>query len=155
MSYPGDMTGVLKSGIKLIFMSALVSSCGLIYNHASPTDISEQFYSHQGDYQLPSELFIDEGAQRQVELLVSQRESMMGSYRSHKRVGSNRRMVLDGQGKKETVIFIFEVTYDGGRASETLTISRSRASEPYCITSYEIENISQSEDPTPVGTSST
>ncbi|MCK5248655.1 MAG: hypothetical protein KAJ98_01735, partial [Spirochaetaceae bacterium] len=71
------------------------------------------------------------------------------------RIGTNRRIFMEGQGRKEMVTYIFEVKVENGRTRETLMLSRNSSSEPFLITAYVIEDIPRLQDPAPAGTSST
>lgn len=148
------MSSIFKGLTILACLSALPSSCGILSGRKSPADICDRFFSRQGTHPLPGELFADESAKKRAEQLIARRESMMGAYISRKRVGSNRRMVLESGVRKDTAVFIFEVISEGGRTLETITVSRSRPSKSYRITSYEIENIPEPGDQDPMDTRS-
>ena len=135
------MSSIFKSLTVLALLTALASSCGILPGRKNPAEICDRFFSRQETHPLPDELFADESTKKRAGQLIARRKSMMGAYISHKRVGSNRRIVLESGARKDTAVFIFEVTSEGGRTLETITVSRGRPSRPYRITSYQIENI--------------
>lgn len=120
-------------------------------------DIADAFYLYQLDTSIkfPGELFSDDEVSMQAESLVKRKEMAVGSYISHNRIGMNRRVSMEGNGKKESVTYVFEVTGENGKTRETLMISRSRASDPFLIHAYVIEDVPRLRDPAPAGTSST
>ena len=148
------MTHILKNVITPAYLWLLLSSCGILSSRSSPAEIGERFYSRGGTEPLPGELFADEQIKRRVERLIARKESMMGAYISHQRIGSKRRIVLENGVRKNIAVFIFEVTSEGGRTAETLTISRDGPSRSYCITAYEVENIPERGDRAPIDANS-
>jgi hypothetical protein len=103
----------------------------------------------------PDELFADEEVSMQAKSLVKRKQMAVGSHISHKRMGMNRRVSMDGGGRKESVTFLFEVTGENGRTRETLMLSRTGSSEPFLIDAYVVEDVPRLQDPAPAGTSST
>jgi len=141
----------------LIMISALISSCGFIPGQNSASSIADAFYHsqlHSSDATFPSEYFADKKIAAQAETLISRREMAYGSYLSHKRTGTNRRVSIEGNGRKESVTYIFEVSGENGKTRETLRLSRNRKSDPFLINAYIIEDIPNLQDPAPAGTSS-
>lgn len=143
--------------IGLVTSLILISSCGMIPGKNGAGDIADAFYLYQLDTSIPfpSELFSDGEVSMQAESLVKRKEIAVGLYISHNRIGMNRRVSMEGSGKKESVTYVFEVTGENGRTRETLMISRSKASEPFLIHAYVIEDVPRLQDPAPAGTSST
>ncbi len=143
--------------ICLIAGISILGGCGLIPGKYNAGDVANAFYNYQLDKGslFPSELFADTQVAIQAESLVSRRDMAYGSYRSHNRIGTNRRIFMEGQGRKEIVTYIFDVTEENGRTRETLMLSRNSTTEPFLITAYVIEDIPRLQNPAPVGTSST
>jgi hypothetical protein len=135
----------------------LLSACGLIPGQQNASDVADEFYSFQlsGEGPFPHEIFSDMKLAAQAETLISRREMAYGSFVSHKRTGTNRRVSIEGSGRKESVTYIFEVIGENGRTRETLMLSRIRKSDPFLISAYVIEAIPHLQDPAPAGTSST
>ncbi len=133
-----------------------MAACGLIPGQHSASDVANEFYSFQlsGEGPFPLELFSDKKAAAQAETLISRREMAYGSYLSHKRTGTNRRVSIEGRGRKESVTYIFEVSGENGVTRETLRLSRNRKSDPFLINAYIIEDIPNLQDPAPAGSSS-
>ncbi len=104
---------------------------------------------------MPEDMFKNEATARAVNELLAQRTASYGPCVSFKKAGSNRKITLAGAGRTETAIYMIEVECSGGRTRETLTICRSRRTEPFRITAYTIEEISPASSPMPAGTSST
>ncbi|MCK5735867.1 MAG: hypothetical protein KAH21_05280 [Spirochaetaceae bacterium] len=123
----------------------------------SASSVADTFYSLQLNpgSPFPYELFSDKKTAAQAEVLISRREIAYGSCISHKRTGSNRRVSIEGNGRKESVTFIFEVRSENGSTRETLMLSRCRKSDPFLISAYIIEDIPHLQTPVPAGTSST
>ena len=142
--------------ISLVAGISILGGCGLIPGTSNAGDVADAFYRYQLDNGslFPSELFSDTQVAMQAESLVSRREMAYGSYQSHSRIGTNRRIFMEGQGRKEMVTYIFEVKVENGRTRETLMLSRNSSSEPFLITAYVIEDIPRLQDPAPAGTSS-
>ncbi|RKX79392.1 MAG: hypothetical protein DRP60_04520 [Spirochaetes bacterium] len=141
----------------LIMITALINSCGLIPGQSSASSVADAFYHsqiHSSDTTFPSEYFADKKVAAQAEALISRKEMAYGSYISHKRTGTNRRVSIEGNGRKESVTFIFEVSGENGKTRETLRLSRNRKSDPFLINAYIIEDIPNLQDPAPAGTSS-
>ena len=124
------MSSIFKGLTILACLSALPSSCGILSGRKSPADICDRFFSRQDTHPLPGELLADESAKKRAEQLIARRESMMGAYISRKRVGSNRRMVLESGVRKDTAVFIFEVISEGGRTLETITVPEAGRPSP-------------------------
>lgn len=135
----------------------LASGCGLIVGRNSAGDVAESFYKFQQnpDTAFPGEIFIDDEVAMQSRSMLNRREMAYGPYVSHKRIATNRRMSMEGKGRKEMVTYVFEVTGENGRTRETLMLTRESAAEPFIITAYVIEDIPRLGDPAPAGTSST
>lgn len=147
--------------IRLIFVLIssliLLSNCGMISGKSGAGDIADAFYQYQLDTSVPfpGDLFSEDEVSIQAESLVKRKEMAVGSYISHNRIGMNRRVSMEGSGRKESVTYIFEVTGENGKTRETLLISRSRSSDPFLIHAYVIEDVPRLQDPAPAGTSST
>jgi len=141
----------------LIAAVLLTASCGLIPGRQSASEVADTFYNFQlnGEGPFPHEIFSDKKLAAQAETLISRREMAYGSFVSHKRTGTNRRISIEGSGRKESVTYIFEVHGENGKTRETLMLSRSRKSDPFLISAYVIEDIPHLQDPAPAGTSST
>ncbi len=135
----------------------LLNACGLISGQPGASEVAEEFYNFQltGEGPFPYEIFSDNKLAAQAEALISRREMAYGSYVSHKRTGTNRRVSIEGSGRKESVTYIFEVSGENGKTRETLMLSRQRKSDPFLISAYVIEDIPHLRDPAPAGTSST
>jgi len=135
----------------------LLTACGLIPGQQSASDVADAFYNFQlsGEDSFPHEIFSDKKLALQAETLISRREMAYGSFVSHKRTGTNRRVSIEGSGRKEIVTYIFEVRGENGKTRETLMLSRRRKSDPFLISAYVIEGIPHLQDPAPAGTSST
>jgi len=141
----------------LFVLTVLISGCGFIPGQSSASSVADAFYHSQllsTDEAFPLEYFADRKVAAQAESLISRREMAYGSYLSHKRTGTNRRVSIEGNGRKESVTYIFEVIGETGETRETLMLSRNRKSDPFLINAYIIEDIPNLQDPTPAGTSS-
>lgn len=143
--------------VSLIAGVIILNSCGLFPGKNSAGDIVDEFYMYQLNTAepFPSELFVDDDVSMQAESLVERKQMAVGSYISHKKIGTNRRISMEGGGRKESVTFLFEVTGENGRTRETLMLSRSGTSEPFLIDAYVVEDVPRLRDPAPAGTSST
>lgn len=157
VGYPETMHRSIRIIIGLMISLILLGSCGMILGRSSAGDVADAFYQYQFDTNstFPSELFVNAEASMQAESLVKRKEMAVGSYISHNKIGTNRRVSMEGSGRKESVTYVFEVSGEHGRTRETLLISRSKASEPFLIHAYVIEDVPRLQDPAPAGTSST
>ena len=135
----------------------LMTACGFVPGQQNASDVADAFYNFQltGEGPFPHEMFSDKKLAAQAETLISRREMAYGSLVSHKRTGTNRRVSIEGTGRKESVTYIFEVFGENGKTRETLMLSRCRKSDPFLISAYVIEDIPHLQDPAPAGTSST
>ena len=145
----------MKSLIGTILILTFLNSCFILDSQESPAKISEKFYQHHADGEsFPPDLFLNDDVREEVESLIADRQAMIGDYRSHKKVGWNRNVSFLLQGRRETAVYKFEVTGDKGRVLETLTISRGKVFEPFLITSYKIEVLSEWKESPPPGLNS-
>ena len=146
-----------KHSIIFYILSILLTSCYAVLGYDSPAEISEKFYNQQilkGEV-LSDDSYNDDSIKQSIAIRIREREQIFGGYLSHRKIGSNRRINFVRGYKKEQIIFMFEVVYERGTTMETLVISRSKMNEPFCITSYEIENLPLEQNPTQGGTQST
>ena len=135
----------------------LLAGCGAILQNHNAGELADAFYEMQKEpfTAFPSDIFENEGVAEDIKATLLTRNAEFGPYQAHKRVGSNRRVTMNGQGRQETILYIFEVSCGSGTTRETLTVSRNGAAEAFKIVDYQIEDIMRIEDPAPAGTSST
>jgi len=135
----------------------LITACGLIPGQYSASEVADEFYNFQltGEGSVPHEYFTDKKVAAQAEALITRKKMAYGSYISNKKTGTNRRVSIEGNGRKESVTYTFEVTGENGVTRETLMLSRNQKSDPFLICAYIIEDIPRLRDPAPAGTSST
>ena len=132
----------------------LLGACGMRLEAA---DIAEAFYEGQrpqGD-SWSAGLFVDKAAEQKAKDLITRRELEFGSLVSIKKIASNKRISLEGQGRTATATFIFEITCEKGRTREILTITQNGRREPFRIIEYVVENMRTEQEALPSGTSST
>lgn len=135
----------------------LLAGCGAILQNHNAGELADTFYEVQKEpnAEFPSGLFENERVAEEVKASLLTRYAEFGLYQAHKRVGSNRRVTMNGQGRQETILYIFEVSCASGTTRETLTVSRNSSAEAFKIVDYLIEDIMRANDPSPAGTSST
>ncbi len=139
----------------LALILGILSSCGMFGPGADAGNLADTFYECQKTGESFAELFADNTIAAQAGEVLDRRTRDYGRYESHRRIGSNRHMVLDGASRRESVTFVFEVNSEHGNTRETLKISRTNAAESFHITAYIVEDAGRRPDPSPPGTSST
>jgi hypothetical protein len=143
--------------ITLLAGLLVYGGCGPRSKQGSAGAAVRIFYESQENWSgdVPSALFAEERIAVDAAAQIRRREMAYGRYLSGNRIGTSRRMSIEGRGRRESITYIYEVTCEHGRTRETLMISRTGTGEPYLITAYVIENIPRVEPPAPDGTSTT
>jgi len=106
-------------------------------------ELINDFYESQrsGSTNFPEDMFATVEVAAQVKLLLGQRGMAYGAYISHRRTGTNRRIMFRNNGKRESLTYTCMVTVENGKTRETLVLERYGDSEAFRITSYVIDNI--------------
>ena len=103
---------------------------------------------------MPDSLFLDDSSRERILEEISGRILTNGEYLSRKKVGSNLQVFFGEQGRQETLTYIFEVDCYMGMTRETLVLRRGRKSDPYKISSYQVEYIEKMKENAPMSSSS-
>ncbi|MCG8453041.1 MAG: hypothetical protein MI717_07665 [Spirochaetales bacterium] len=103
----------------------------------------DSFYTAQSiTNELPdANLFIDERTEQKALALLERREARIGSFMERKRIGINRRVMLDGQGRSVIVVCIFEVRCSQGHSIEIVTVTQKNRTEGFFISDFTIEGM--------------
>ena len=145
------------AGLFIVLLTVpILTSCRAGAVYANPGEVADIFYSHQtpGADPMPDSLFLDETSRNRVMAEVNGRILTNGEFQSRKKVGSNLQVHFGGQGREETLTYVFEVDCDMGMTRETLVLKRGRKSDPYKISSYQVEYVEKMRESTPMSSSS-